>query len=212
MKITLQNIGKRFNREWIFKNINYEFESNKAYVILGANGSGKSTLLQVIAGNLTSSEGNIIYKNQQLTTGNQQLIKPENIFQYLSFAAPYLELFEEYSLKESIEFHSKFKNFISGLSTKEIIGLTGLEKSQDKQLKYFSSGMKQRVRLALAILSDAPLLLLDEPCSNLDREGVEWYQKLINDHSKNRLVIICSNQQKQEYEFCSEELKLEKYK
>ena len=221
MRITLNNIGKRYNQEWIFKHLSYEFTSDNAYAILGPNGSGKSTLLQIIAGNFLLSEGTVEYylsdkirntpngteKNQQATI-NQQQITSEAIYQHLSFASPYLELLEEYTLMESICFHSKFKNFYPSLTPEKIIELCELEKSSDKELKYFSSGMKQRVRLALAIFSDTPLLLLDEPASNLDKQGIRWYQKMMGDFSKDRLVIVCSNQQQQEYSFCTKELTL----
>jgi ABC-type multidrug transport system ATPase subunit len=208
MQITLSNISKRYNYEWIFRNVNYEFTNANSYVILGANGSGKSTLLQVIAGNLTSSEGNISYR----LTPEQPDIANEKLFRHLSFASPYLELFEEFTLKESIEFQAQFKPFHKGLTTEAIIALTQLEKAKNKQLKQYSSGMKQRVRLALAILSDTPLLLLDEPTSNLDKKAVEWYQNLITSYTANRLVIVCSNQLEHEYFFCNKQLNIEEYK
>lgn len=207
MNITLTNVGKRYNYEWIFRKVNYEFTSDNNYVILGANGSGKSTLLQVITGNLMQSEGEITYQMQDSSP-----IENEAIFKHLSFAAPYLELFEEFTLAESIEFQAKFKPFYNGLDTKKIIELTQLEKAKDKQLKVYSSGMKQRVRLALAILSNTPLLLLDEPTSNLDKKAIDWYQNLINDYSQNRLIFVCSNQQEYEYPFCNKQLNIEEYK
>ena len=207
MQITLSNIGKRYNYEWIFRNVNYEFTSADKYVILGGNGSGKSTLLQVIAGNLTSSEGEINY-----TVNPQKQVVVENIFQHLSYASPYLELFEEFTLAESIEFQAKFKPFYSGLDTKAIIALTQLEKAKNKQLKNYSSGMKQRVRLAMAILADTPLLLLDEPTSNLDKKAIGWYQDLITKYGNNRLVVVCSNQIEHEYFFCNKQLNIDDYK
>ncbi len=212
MTISLNNIGKRYNYEWIFRKINYEFTSENNYVILGSNGSGKSTLLQVIAGNLMNSEGDIKYKVKSQKSKEENSVDVENIFTHLSFCAPYLDLFEEFTLTESIEFQSKFKHFQSGLNTQQIIELTGLEKSKDKQLKYYSSGMKQRLRLALAILADTPLLLLDEPTSNLDKKAIDWYQKLVTEHSKSRLIIVASNQQESEYPFCNKQLQIEDYK
>jgi ABC-type multidrug transport system ATPase subunit len=206
LKIQLNNIGKRYNSEWIFRKVDHELTSDNNYAILGANGSGKSTLLQVIAGNLIPSEGEIELKVQSLKVGE------EDRYRYLSFASPYLELFEEFTLIESIELQSKFKPFYEGLTTQQIVELTQLEKSKGKQLKYYSSGMKQRVRLALAILSDTPLLLLDEPASNLDKNAIDWYQKLIEQYSKNRLIIVASNQQEQEYSFCNKQLSVEEYK
>src|SRR5690606_8438251 len=150
------------------------FEQGNSYAILGANGSGKSTLLQVISGSLSPSEGNIIYRNQE------QPVDPEQIFQQLSLAAPYLEFIVELTLTELISFHFKFKPFLAGYDAVKIIELLGFEKSKNKLLKYFSSGMKQRVKLALAFCSDTPVLLLDEPTSNLDTEGIAWYHTLIS--------------------------------
>lgn len=215
MQIKLTNIGKRYNYEWIFRNVNYEFTSDNNYVILGANGSGKSTLLQVIAGNLIASEGALEYRSQKLedSSGIQDLIIPEDeIFKHLSFASPYLELFDEFTLIESIEFQAQFKPFFKGLTTKQIIELIQLEKSQDKQLKYYSSGMKQRARLALAILCDTPLLFLDEPASNLDKKSIDWYQNIVAQYSNNRLIIVCSNEQEYEYPFCNKHIHIEEYK
>lgn len=205
--IKLTNIGKRYNTEWIFRKVDHEFSNNNNYVILGANGSGKSTLLQVIAGNLVPSEGETIYKDD-----GDKIILQENIYQYLSFASPYLELFEDLTLTESIELQAKFKPFYEGLNTKQIIELAELEKAKDKQLKYYSSGMKQRVRLTLAILCNTPLLLLDEPAANLDKKAITWYQKLVEQYSKNRLIIVASNQQEYEYPFCNKQLSVEEYK
>ena len=208
MQINLNNIGKRYNFEWIFRKVNYDFTSENNYVILGSNGSGKSTLLQVIAGNLTHSEGEVQFNVQN----SKFKIEDEDRFKHLSYCAPYLDLFEEFTLTESIEFQEKFKPFQAGLDVKKIIELAELEKSKDKQLKYYSSGMKQRVRLALAVLADTPLLLLDEPTSNLDKKAIDWYQKLVPEFSKNRLIIVASNQQEYEYPFCTKQLNLEEYK
>jgi len=207
MIISLENIGKRYNYEWIFRNVNYEFGTEDNYVILGSNGSGKSTLLQVIANSLIASEGKISYKDNA-----GKVIPEDDIFQHLSYAAPYLELFEEFTLAESIEFQGKFKPFYDGLTTKSIIEIAELEKAKNKQLKHYSSGMKQRVRLVLAVLAKTPLLLLDEPTSNLDKKAIDWYQQLVNAYSKDRLIIVASNQQEYEYPFCNKELSIEDYK
>lgn len=175
-------------------------------MILGANGSGKSTLLQVIAGSLIPSEG-IVKLNV-----NGSNVQEENVYKHISYAAPYLELFDEFTLTECIEFQAQLKPFRKELSTKQIIEITELEKAKDKQLKYYSSGMKQRVRLALAVLADTSLLLLDEPTSNLDRKAIDWYQNLVSYHSQNRMIIVASNQQEYEYPFCNQELRVEEYK
>lgn len=202
MEISLENIGRRFNREWIFREINQKFTAGNSYAVLGPNGSGKSTFLQLVSGSLTPSEGVLKYT---VSGGDADI---EKAYQYLSIAAPYLELVEEYTLTELIDFHFNFKKKLSDIS---IVDLLGFEKSRNKQLKYFSSGMKQRVKLALAVCSDVPLLILDEPTSNLDKEGVEWYLQLIDRFTLNRILLIGSNQE-HEYDFCNHRMNIMDYK
>ncbi|RLJ73494.1 ABC transporter ATP-binding protein [Pedobacter alluvionis] len=204
MNITLQNVGRRFNKEWIFRNLSTEFSSGNSYAILGPNGSGKSTLLSVLTGSLSPSEGEVSFSDTKD-------IPVENIYKYISLAAPYLELVETFTLKEIIDFHFKFKNFAAGVDAKNLIGILGLEKAANKEIKYFSSGMKQRTKLALACCADTPILFLDEPTSNLDVQGINWYRELIENFGKERLTIIGSNQI-QEYEFCSVQLQMSDYK
>jgi ABC-type multidrug transport system ATPase subunit len=193
MKISLLNLGKRFNREWIFRHFNYHFVSGKSYAITGPNGSGKSTLIQVIGGASTLSEGNIMYED----------FKDEDIYKCISIAAPYLELVEEMTLYELLHFHNALKKWLPSVTTTDIISILRLGKAADKQLRYFSSGMKQRVKLAQAIFSNVPVILLDEPATNLDEDGISLYKNLVNDYCNNRLLIVSSND-KQEYEFCDE--------
>ncbi|MBC7418083.1 MAG: ABC transporter ATP-binding protein [Pedobacter sp.] len=205
MKISLKNIGRRFNREWIFKHVDYEFTSGNSYAILGANGSGKSTLISVLNGSLTPSEGKVTY------TTNQSTIDVSDIYKKISFAAPYLELVETFTLRELINFHFKFKDFSSGMDASKLIELLGLERSANKEIRYFSSGMKQRTKLALAYCAANPVLFLDEPTSNLDVQGLDWYRELNRNFSKDKLIIVGSNQE-HEYDFCSDRIQLSDYK
>ena len=205
MKISLNNLGKRYNREWIFRNLTFQFYINKHYAITGPNGSGKSTLLQIIGGSTIHNEGEISYNESEKSVGY------ENIFKRISFAAPYLEVVEEMTLTEFFTFHQKMKGWISSVDTNEIIGILGLQKSSHKQIRYFSSGMKQRVKLAQAIFSNVPVVLLDEPLTNLDDEGILLYHSLIKDYCNNRLVIVSSND-RNEYSFCEEKIDMLHYK
>lgn len=205
MKISLQNIGRRFNREWIFRDVNYTFGDNQAYAILGPNGSGKSTLLQVLTGSLTPSAGILNFSFQDKN------VEIESVYKHLSYAAPYQELIEEFTLEEVIDFHFRFKKYSAGLDKAAVIELLGLQSSRNKLIRYFSSGMKQRTKLALAFCSDTAMLMLDEPTSNLDTQGVDWYLELAAKFAANRLTVICSNQP-HEYGFCSQIVNIADYK
>lgn len=196
MKILVNNAGKRFNRDWIFRNLQLEFSAPHHYAITGHNGSGKSTFLQCIAGSLHLNEGNI-----ELKTAEGRIEK-ESAYRLLSLAAPYLELIEEMTATEFLDYHASFKPFLPNWDAEKILEYIGLKKAAHKQIRYYSSGMKQRVKLAQAFFSDTPLLLLDEPCSNLDQMGFDLYKRMISGLCANRLVIICSNDPV-EYESCS---------
>jgi len=205
MQITLNNVGKRFNREWIFRHCSYQFISGKTYAITGSNGSGKSTLLQVISGSLTHNEGTVEIENEQQKTSSEQL------YSYISIAAPYLELIEEMTAKEMLDFHAQFKPLINSLSKDEMLETVGLKTAVNKQIRYYSSGMKQRLKLAQAFFSNTPILLLDEPTTNLDADGTALYHHLIKTYTNNKLVIVSSND-KQEYDFCEEVIRIGDYK
>jgi len=203
MEINVTNLGKRYNREWIFRNFSYAFASGKKYAITGPNGSGKSTLLQVLASAILHNEGNVQYSmlNVQCSA--------EEAYKHMAIAAPYLELIEEMTTREMLEFHAEFKTL--QLPIAEIIKIVSLENAVNKQIRYFSSGMKQRLKLAQAFFSDTPILFLDEPTTNLDADGIALYHELIQDHTKNKLVIVSSND-KQEYDFCDETISINDFK
>ena len=210
--VRLVNVGKRFNREWIFRHCSYDFHSAKTYAITGPNGSGKSTLLQVIAGATLHNEGTVEFKTKQRETNNEkQETRNEQHYTNISIAAPYLELIEEMTANEMLNFHSKFKPLIQSISIEEILKIGGLENAINKQIRYFSSGMKQRLKLAQAFFSNTPVLLLDEPTTNLDADGIALYHTLISNYTKDKLVIVSSNV-KQEYDFCEEVIEIGKYK
>jgi ABC-type multidrug transport system ATPase subunit len=205
MKITLSNAGKRFNRDWIFRKADLIFLPGHTYAITGSNGSGKSTLLQTLAGSMEISEGNIKW------SFNNTSIDADNIYSYLTIAAPYIEVIEEMTAIEFLQFHRQFKPLLKGISISEILKLIGLEKAAAKQIRYYSSGMKQRIKLAQAIFSDAPLLLLDEPCTNFDATGFLLYEQLIKDFTKNKTIIVSSNDVN-EYSFCENVVSIMDYK
>lgn len=206
MEIALDKISRRYNSEWIFRNVSYRFVAGNQYAILGSNGSGKSTLLQIISGHLHPTSGKISYNLNGLP------VPVEDIFRYVAISGPYVELIEEFTLEEMVTFHLKFRNLRNNTDTRQFIEITQLGRSRHKALKYYSSGMKQRVKLALTILSDVPLVLLDEPASNLDASGIAWYRELVAGHSADRIFIICSNSQPAEHDFCRESILINDYK
>jgi ABC-2 type transport system ATP-binding protein len=205
MKIILEQAGKRFNYDWIFRRVTATFNPGERYAILGPNGSGKSTLLQVISGHIHHNEGSVTYSTPE------KLLPPDQFFRHCAIAAPYLELVEEFTLAEAVQFHLQFKQFIPAVKAQEAITIVGLEKSLHKQIRYFSSGMKQRLKLALAIFSDVPILLLDEPCTNLDAAGIQLYQDMITTYAGDRMIIVSSNDE-QEYFMCNNTLSILDYK
>jgi len=205
-QISLRNVGKRYNHEWIFRGVSHNFKANEHTVILGANGSGKSTLLQTILGSTVLSEGELSY------SANGTEYEVEESLGLFSLATPYLELIEEFTLIEMLEFHQKMKVFRVGLTIDSIVETLYLTDAKNKAIKYYSSGMKQRVKLGLALLSDTPFVLLDEPTSNLDAQAIDWYKTLVENNMKDRIVIVCSNDQKDEFSFCTKQLNIMDYK
>ena len=205
MIIKLSNAGKRFNRDWIFRKLTYEFLPGETYAVTGPNGSGKSTLLQVLSGNMAVSEGSAEW------IVNEKKLDEEKIHQHISIAAPYLEVIEEMTATEFLNFHQHFKPFAVGISIKQILEIVGLDNAAQKQIRYYSSGMKQRIKLAQAFFSNTPLLLLDEPCTNLDIPGIQLYHQLIEKYTTGKTVVVCSNDEV-EYSFCKNVINIAKYK
>lgn len=205
LKIHLEEASKRFQYEWIFRNLSLELTQGNSLAITGSNGSGKSTLLKCLCGAIPITSGKIDY---QL---DGKSISETDWFSFLTISAPYMEVPEEFTLEELLNFHFKFKHPFEGISIKAIIEQLYLSQHASKPIGQFSSGMKQRLKLGLALFSDVPLIFLDEPTSNLDRKGIQWYHKMIEQFGKNRILVICSNEPR-EYEFCEQKIVLEDYK
>jgi ABC-type multidrug transport system ATPase subunit len=187
MRIQVDNLGKRFRLEWVFKGLTYTFEHGKSYGILGSNGSGKSTLMKVLSGHLSPSKGSIEFNQEN------KKIPIDEVYKRVGYAAPYIDLIEELTLEEAISFHCKLKPLLPSVSRSDIFEHLSLARARQKEIRFFSSGMKQRVKLILAVCSDTPILLLDEPSTNLDEQGIAWYNTLLKDYATNRITIIASN-------------------
>ena len=195
MKIILDKVSKRFNRDWLFRNLDYQFETANAYAIVGPNGSGKTTLLKIISGMTPCTEGQVSH------TVENKTIDPDQVYRYITIAAPYMDLPEELTLQEFLKFHFGLKPAVNNVSISDIAESVGLSQAFYKPIHTFSSGMKQRVKLALGIFCTTPVLLLDEPTTNLDQSGTSWYLNEIEALSIDKILIISSNQPV-EYQFC----------
>lgn len=192
--ISLQThqLGKRYNRDWIFRNLSTSFETGKTYAITGPNGSGKSTLLQVLWGQLPPTEGTLEYTLE----GNAAPV--EEIYKEVSIATPYLDLIEEFTLQEMIAFHFKMRQLRDGIVLSEVIELLELSHAKSKHISVFSSGMKQRLKLGLALFTKAPFIFLDEPFTNLDKQAIAWYKKQLE--SIHQSVLFIASNDPNEYE------------
>lgn len=204
MKIEARNLSKRFNREWIFKNLNYQFTEN-FYAITGPNGSGKSTLLQTLWGQMLPSAGEVIYSQ------NEKVIPAEDVFRHVAIATPYLELIDEFTLTEMVAFHFRFKKPRLDKTTQELLELFELSHARDKTIANFSSGMRQRLKLGLAFYSRTGVLFLDEPTTNLDKKAIAWYQLQLAAIPSETMVLIASNQE-HEYPAAATKLDILTYK
>lgn len=203
MKIVAENLGKRFNREWIFRHLSLTLEQGKTYAITGPNGSGKSTLSQVLWGQVPQTAGTLQYID------NGKPVPATDTYRHVSIATPYMDLIEEFTLEETISFHFKFKK-PAHIPVREAAARMELDHALDKKVAAFSSGMKQRLKLALAFYSDTPFLFLDEPTTNLDQMATQWYLDNLA-AQKGRTIVIASNQE-HEYPLNSIKIDLSDYK
>lgn len=207
MQIELKNLGKRYRYEWILKNVNFQLRGGESCAVSGHNGSGKSTLMQILSGFLSPSSGKIIY------TENDKLIDINSVYKKVAFTAPYTELIEELTLKEAIAFHAKFKPLANGMKRDDLLDLLQFPKSaHDKAIQFFSSGMKQRLKLALSILSDCPVLLLDEPSITLDREGVNWYRNLLKEYALGKKLVVIASNVEEDLQDCDQSISITDFK
>ena len=191
VKIEAQSISKRFGRHWIVYNFSYSFNPGDAVAISGPNGSGKSTLLKLLSGQLLPSDGKLMF------SANGKPVDDDELYQRISLAGPYVELIDELSGLEALDFHRKLRGFRQNLSQEVLWERIGWAKRIHKQtLSSYSSGMKQRLRILLALATNAQVVFLDEPTSNLDAEGVAWYQQLVEDWLGDRTLIVASNEQR----------------
>ncbi len=206
MQIAFRTVTKSFGRERVFRAVDHVFAPGSRTALLGPNGSGKSTLLMLAGGALMATKGTVAHSL------NGTVVPAEEVYRHVAVAAPYLGLYEDLSLAEAVDLHARFKPLKAGLKAADVARIAYLEHALEKPVRNFSSGMKQRLKLALAILSDTPLLLLDEPTSNLDAQAIAWYGDLLKAHTASRSLIVASNRQQAEYALCEAMVEVERWK
>jgi ABC-type multidrug transport system ATPase subunit len=205
MKILAENIEKKFRQEYVIKNFNFEFQDHKKYAIVGPNGSGKSTLLQLLSQFSLPTKGSVKYLDYQ-----GKPIDNDLAFKQISFAAPYIEIIEEFTISELINFLVGLQNLPSTFNVQAFEEFSELKTNPNKLIKDFSSGMKQKTKLTLALSAPRPFLFLDEPTTNLDLKSKIWFQNKL-ESEKDKLIIIASNEES-EIKYCEERIQILDFK
>lgn len=188
-RLVADNLGKRFGTRVLFRRLSFRLEGGQSLAVTGANGTGKSTLLRLLAGVLAPSRGRV-----QLSIRAWD-VPPEERPLHTGLVAPYLNVYDDFSARENLAFLARARRLPDAAKqTEAVLALVGLEARADDRVRTFSSGMKQRVKYAAALLAGPPLLLLDEPAANLDAEGLAMVERVI-DHQRaeGRLLVVATN-------------------
>ena len=193
ISVECRGLGKKFGLRWVFRELSCGIAEGEHIVIKGSNGSGKSTLGKLLVGNSDSSEGEVVWK-----TGGRE-IDIDDVPQKIAWAAPFMDVPEDMTVREVVGFHCQFRKIWEGTELLELAVSSGLESHLDSQISSLSSGQKQRLRLVLALGTEAGLVVLDEPCSNLDAGGVSWYLSELKKVVEKATVVVCSNDRHDEY-------------
>lgn len=187
--LEVKNLGKWFGKRRVFEKINFSLPDKSSLVITGKNGSGKTTLLKILCGLIRPTKGEIILNF------NGKVITKEGYRNLLGLVMPDLELYGELTAKENFLFLSRIRGLvIHPDELKARIGEVGLAGREDDLVFSFSSGMKQRLKYALALLHDPKILLLDELKANLDPEGISLVDKIIRQQKERGILIITTNE------------------
>ena len=203
ISITVNGLSKDFNRSVIFQDISFSLSSPASLSITGKNGAGKSTLSKIIAGLLSITHGSITY------SVNEKQIGIEEFKHHIGFVSPYLNLYDEFTAIENLQFLSSIRTAAhqNDERIKELLALVGLWNRRDDKVSTYSSGMKQRLKYAFALLHNPAVLILDEPTSNLDAEGIEVIRQIILEQKKTNILIIATNN-KEEAHWCEQQIQV----
>lgn len=188
MELLVKNLTRKFGQRTIFKNLNFQIGGGSCMAVTGPNGSGKTTLMRVLANLIQPTSGSVSYRV------NQQQINKEKIFEHLGFIGPYLELYQDLTAQENLQFFSNMKGLKNNSARiAELMEKFRLKGRENDLVKTYSSGMKQRLKYVCALLSEPEMLFVDEPRSNLDEEGIRTVYEVLAAQKKERMLIIATN-------------------
>lgn len=187
MDLSIQRLSKTFNQQPVFKDLSFTVNSGSRFAITGKNGSGKSTLLKILSGGMLPTTGSVHYAIDKDT------VNPDSVYKHVHMVAPYNTVIEELSLPELFEFHQRLQTLTAFDRYRDWVERIEYKFDPDAPIKTFSSGMKQRIKLGIAMLDDRQLILVDEPTMNLDEQGKRWFFRLITQLSSRQTLVIASN-------------------
>ena len=199
-RLTVKNLSKKYGYRKVFSKINFELTSGQSLGVIGPNGSGKSTMLKVLLSLERPTKGNVEFLH------DDKKINGEKIRDRVSFVAPYLNLYDHLTAEENLKFFSTVAgDNVTGKEINYLLSKVGLEGRGEDYVDGYSSGMKQRLKYAVALLNKPDFLFLDEPTSNLDEAGKKIVFNLVEKYRQNSIIIIATNE-KEEYslaqQFC----------
>ncbi|MCC6443854.1 MAG: ABC transporter ATP-binding protein [Armatimonadetes bacterium] len=187
--LELKGIAKAYSGRVLFQNVSVRIEAGRSLAVTGRNGSGKSTLLKIIAGLVRPSRGEAVF------TLDGKIIPPGERNRHLGMVSPDLVLYDELTALENLQFAARVRGLKwSDRDLRERLEAVGLEKRAHRlNAGAFSSGMKQRLKYAFALLHRPGMLLLDEPTSNLDEAGIAMVEGVIARQKEHGILVVATN-------------------
>ena len=191
--LNVSGLGKHYGETLLFKDISFQLNRGDVLAVAGWNGSGKSTLLRIIAGLVRPSAGRV-----EMFV-NSDPVPKESRRRFVGMVAPALSLYDELTGLENMEFFCRVRGVACNRNDcLDIIARVGLTAHGEKMCRDYSSGMKQRLKLAQALVHEPPLLLLDEPGCNLDSQGIKVVEEIVsNQRQLGGMTVIASNEQRE---------------
>jgi heme exporter protein A len=203
ISIVVHNLSKEFNRRPVFHDLSFSLSSPVSFAIIGKNGAGKSTLSKILGGLMSATRGTISY------TMHDKNIDVEEFKQQVGFVSPYLNLYDEFTALENLQILSSIRAATqrNEHTIEELLNVVDLWKRRNDPVGTFSSGMKQRLKYAFALIHKPKVLILDEPTSNLDTEGIEFVQTIVDKQKKEGILVVATNN-KAEADWCTQAIQV----